>query len=1059
MVLRRGVAWLVAVVVALVPGLVVLPSAVAADPVVENVLVFADVPESSQFATEISWLAASGISTGWDAGAGVRQYRPLESIARDAMAAFLYRHAGSPAFTAPASSPFTDVPAGAAFYKEITWLAAQGISTGWDVGGGKREYRPLSPIARDAMAAFLYRYAGKPGFTAPASSPFTDVPAGGGFYQEITWLAASGISTGWVVAGGLKEYRPLTGIARDAMAAFLYRYAGDKTPVDPANPAAGTVTVAPDVEVLEPAQVQSAVVSGDTVVLPSDQATDINANDVLVSSVTAGTPNGLLARVVQVVRDPAGNTLVKTKPATLPEAVVSTGGLLEVTGTPVSSEFIPEPDVTIDPPTSVGPDLAHPLDKARQSAAVTSDVYSRSFSWKKTFKSEAKSPNLTGTGSLAIESSIKASSKAKMTLETGLLSLKEASVVLTPSTSASHSIKVAGTLVGKISAPLGELNSAFTFMAGPVPIVVTTQLEVSANLSVDGTAEIAFTSSQTVSSDHGFRYKDGSFNLINTQPSSHGVENTVKASASLTAKASLDFDATVKLYGIAGITFGAGPYVSAAIKVTSSQEGPQWSCPIELGFAARLGLKAGINILGFNLGEWTDTTTSGWTLDIANPCEGKPVVTPDPISEPTPSPTPTPTPEPSEGAVDLVNLTPGGTTGIDQPTIPAVSADGRFVAFVSASADLAGGSDVNGAEDVFVKDMQTGITRLVSATPSGGSGNGKSGEPSISADGRFVAFSSRATDLVPEDFSRLTDVFVRDMVAGTTKLVSGTPAGLAGDGNSIDPSISDDGHAIAFTSTAKNLVDGDTNGSSDVFVRDMTTQTSRLISVTTAGVTGNGWSSDGSISADGNFVAYSSFSDNLVAGDSPAAYSDVFVHDLVRGTTKLVSATPGGGVGNDASYVPTISGDGRFVAFSSYASDLEASEPTESRGTNDVFVRDTDTGTTRLVSVNPVSGQSNDWSHSPDISNDGRYVSFISTGLNMVTGTTTTAEDVYVRDMSTGATRLVTVSASGESVDEWFIQQSLSGDGRYVVFSSFGNDFLPAGQPAGLGIFRTKILP
>ncbi|MFJ4264868.1 S-layer homology domain-containing protein [Paenarthrobacter nicotinovorans] len=1057
---RRGVAWLVAVVVVVVPGLMVAPAAVAADPVVENVVVFSDVPESSQFATEISWLAASGISTGWDAGAGVRQYRPSESIARDAMAAFLYRHAGSPAFTPPASSPFTDVPAGAAFYKEITWLASTGISTGWDVGGGKREYRPLSPIARDAMAAFLYRYAGKPGFTAPAVSPFTDVPAGGGFYTEITWLADAGISTGWAGAGGLKEYRPLTGIARDAMAAFLYRYAGQKTPADPTNPAAGTVTIAPDVEVLEPAQVQSALVSGDTVVLPSDQATDIKANDVLVSGATTGTPNGLLARVVQVVRDPAGNTLVKTKPATLPEAVVSTGGLLEVTGTPVSSEFIPEPDVTIDPaPASAGPDLAHPLNQARPYATATADVYSRSFSWKKTFKSEAKSPNLTGTGSLAIESSIKTSAKAKMTLETGFLSLKEASVVLTPSTSASHSIKVAGNLVGKISAPLGELNSAFTFMAGPVPVVVTTQLAVSANLTVDGTAEIALISSQTVSSDHGFRYKDGSFNLINTKPSSHGVENTVKASASLTAEASLDFDATVKLYGIAGITFGAGPYVSAAIKVTSSQEGPQWSCPIELGFAARLGLKAGINIMGINLGEWTDTTTTGWTLDVANPCEGKPVVAPDPLPEPTPTPTPTPAPEPGEGAVDLVNLTPGGTTGVDQPTIPAVSADGRFVAFVSASADLAHGIDVNGAEDVFVKDMQTGVTRLVSATASGGSGNGKSGEPSISADGRYVAFSSRATDLVPEDSSRLTDVFVRDMVTGTTKLVSGTPAGTAGDGNSIGPSISGDGQAIAFTSTAKNLVDGSANGSSDVFVRDMTTQTTRLVSVTTAGVVGNGWSSDASISADGNFVAFSSFSDNLAAGDSAAAYSDVFVRDLMRGTTKLVSATPSGSVANDASYVPSISGDGRFVAFSSYASDLDTDEPTEARGTNDVFVRDTETGTTQLVSVNPKSGQSNDWSHSPDISSDGRFVSYISTGLNMVTGATTTAEDVYVRDMRTGSTRLATVTASGEPVDEWFIQQSISDDARYVVFSSFGTDFLPAGQPAGLGIFRVKVLP
>ena len=386
---RRGVAWLVAVVLVVVaPGLLVLPAAVAAGPGVGDVGTVSDVPECSQVAPEVSWLAASGISTGWDAGGGVRQYRPLESIARDAMAAFLYRHAGSPAFTAPAVSPFTDVPAGAAFYKEITWLASEGISTGWDTGAGKREYRPLSPIARDAMAAFLYRYADKPAFTAPAGSPFVDVPAGGGFYAEITWLAASGISTGWDVGNGVREYRPLNGIARDAMAAFLYRYAGQKAPADPGNPAAGTVTVAPDVEVLEPSQLETALVSADTVVLPSDQALEIRPNDVLVSGVTTGTPDGLLVRVVQVVRDPGGNTLVKTKPATLPEAVVSTGGLLEVSGTPVRSEFIPEPDVTVTTPVagasafSGKPEIASPL------AQVEDEVFSQSFSVKTSFKSE-----------------------------------------------------------------------------------------------------------------------------------------------------------------------------------------------------------------------------------------------------------------------------------------------------------------------------------------------------------------------------------------------------------------------------------------------------------------------------------------------------------------------------------------------------------------------------------------------------------------------------------------------------------------------------------------------
>ncbi|MET3165092.1 UNVERIFIED_ORG: hypothetical protein ABIB19_003523 [Arthrobacter sp. UYEF10] len=185
---------------------------------------FSDVAPGSQFASEMNWLAAHGISTGWTEPDGSKTYRPLQPVNRDAMAAFMYRLAGKPAFTAPATSPFTDVPSGAQFYKEITWLAAQGISTGWTEPDGSKTYRPLQPVNRDAMAAFMYRLAGKPAFTAPATSPFTDVPSGAQFYKEITWLAAQGISTGWTEPDGSKTYRSLQAVNRDAMAAFMYRY-------------------------------------------------------------------------------------------------------------------------------------------------------------------------------------------------------------------------------------------------------------------------------------------------------------------------------------------------------------------------------------------------------------------------------------------------------------------------------------------------------------------------------------------------------------------------------------------------------------------------------------------------------------------------------------------------------------------------------------------------------------------------------------------------------------------------------------------------------------------
>lgn len=173
---------------------------------------FRDVPETNQFYREISWLAAEGVSTGYADGT----FRPVQPVNRDAMAAFLYRLAGSPAYTPPPASPFSDVSVTSQFYKEITWLASRGITTGY----GDSTYRPLQPVNRDAMAAFLYRFAGSPAYTAPAGSPFRDIGGSTQFYAEMAWLADKGVSTGWAAD---RTYRPLQSVNRDAMAAFMYR--------------------------------------------------------------------------------------------------------------------------------------------------------------------------------------------------------------------------------------------------------------------------------------------------------------------------------------------------------------------------------------------------------------------------------------------------------------------------------------------------------------------------------------------------------------------------------------------------------------------------------------------------------------------------------------------------------------------------------------------------------------------------------------------------------------------------------------------------------------------
>ncbi|MEX5307556.1 S-layer homology domain-containing protein [Kocuria sp. CPCC 205258] len=189
----------------------------------QNVTSFSDVSSRHVFYREISWMGSAGISNGWTMQDGTRQYRPAQRVLRDQMAAFMYRLAGSPTYTPPKVSPFTDVRPGQAFYKEITWLAENGISTGWAGPNDTRTFGPGRPVMRDQMAAFMYRLAGSPNYTAPSVSKFTDVRPGKTFYKEISWLAENGISTGWASTGGTRIYGPGREVMRDQMAAFMYR--------------------------------------------------------------------------------------------------------------------------------------------------------------------------------------------------------------------------------------------------------------------------------------------------------------------------------------------------------------------------------------------------------------------------------------------------------------------------------------------------------------------------------------------------------------------------------------------------------------------------------------------------------------------------------------------------------------------------------------------------------------------------------------------------------------------------------------------------------------------
>ncbi|PZS25554.1 MAG: hypothetical protein DLM59_19960 [Pseudonocardiales bacterium] len=281
--------------------------------------------------------------------------------------------------------------------------------------------------------------------------------------------------------------------------------------------------------------------------------------------------------------------------------------------------------------------------------------------------------------------------------------------------------------------------------------------------------------------------------------------------------------------------------------------------------------------------------------------------------------------------VDVSGLGAQAEAG-SRSTAPAISADGRYVAFQSDATNLVPGA---GGGGVFMHDMWIGSTRRISVSGTGQPANGPAGSPSISADGRYVAFESPASNLVPGDTNGASDVFLRDVQAGITQRVSVSGSGAQGDGASFHPSIDGPGWLVAFESDAANLVPGDTNDNVDVFLRDWQGELTRRISVSGTGAQASGGAP--AISTDGAFVAFTSGSANLVPGDTNDDH-DVFVRDWISGTTRRASVSGTGGQGNGLSYAVTLSAGGHAVGFLSWATNLV---PADTNGALDVFLRST----------------------------------------------------------------------------------------------------------------------
>lgn len=389
-----------------------------------------------------------------------------------------------------------------------------------------------------------------------------------------------------------------------------------------------------------------------------------------------------------------------------------------------------------------------------------------------------------------------------------------------------------------------------------------------------------------------------------------------------------------------------------------------------------------------------------------------------------------------------VNVDAAGTEADAAAGLTAISGDGRYVAFSTSATNL-GAVDTNGFDDVYVRDTWLGTTERVSEPSGGGQGDGPSTYPSISADGRWIVFTSWATNLVPNDANSTNDVFLHDRALNVTTRVNVSATGAEGDSNSFLGTLTPNGRFVTFLSFATNLVPGDTNQNRDVFLVDLVLGSIERVSVGDQGQEGDG-SSGGSgssafTSADGRFVAFTSTATNFVPGDTNFV-DDVFLRDRVAGTTRRISIGVGGVEPDDACEVTALTPDAAYLALASAATNLVAGD---TNGTTDGFVVTLATGAIERVTVSATGAQAAGTSWSLATSADGRFVAFLSTSSDLVPNDGNGKRDVFLRDRVGGTTQLVDVSDLGQQTDQDAYGISFAARGTALAFSSAGATLVP----------------
>ena len=383
----------------------------------------------------------------------------------------------------------------------------------------------------------------------------------------------------------------------------------------------------------------------------------------------------------------------------------------------------------------------------------------------------------------------------------------------------------------------------------------------------------------------------------------------------------------------------------------------------------------------------------------------------------------------------LVSKDSNAVVGNDVSAQSAIDAVGRYIVFESEATNLASAFTTLNRRHIYRKDTVSGEVVLVSSDAAGLEANNDSASPRVSDDGRYVVFESLATNLSSIATGGTLQIYLKDLTDGSVDLVSSV-AGIVANNSSENPDVSTDGRYVVFESLATNLTALDTVGASQIYRKDMSNATIAMISQnTTQSAGGSGDSNRPSMSADAQYIVFDSIAGSSIVADATTIRSVYWVDMMNPNATELISVDSNEIQGNGSSTNASISDDGNFVAFESEATNLVASGTVLS----DIYRRDRSAGETLLVSTADGSTSGNNNSVGASISGDGRFVAFVSAATNLVTETSLGLDDIFVRNFSTMpavSLNKINLTQSGAEATDNSANASISANGRYVSFDS-----------------------